>query len=168
MTTDDLLQPTVAPSSSGNPTRPWDPDNHWWVAFFGGFWAVLAISLLNVRRFGGDVRQILPRMTLGVALGWVATFIVGGLLVLVAGVDRQSLRYLRWAFRGGAVLVWWLWLLPSQRSLVQRYEARHGFDAYAGSLLPGVAAVVVGVVVQTFLRSLIVVPLIRWAVGWGA
>ncbi|HYO76776.1 MAG TPA: hypothetical protein VE010_09965 [Thermoanaerobaculia bacterium] len=72
---DDLLQPTVAPLvRSGK--LPWRVDLQFWVAFFGGVFAIGLIAYLNSRHLGSSVRT----------RRWIAACGVGALLLYGAAL----------------------------------------------------------------------------------
>ncbi|MEO0603603.1 MAG: hypothetical protein AAF211_19345, partial [Myxococcota bacterium] len=160
MSSDALFRPTVAQTMRrpGTP-KPWYVASQFWLAFFGGMFALAAIAFLNTYRLamrGSDrvwvvVWTVLVFAGVSLAVGaWVG-----------AGNEMPSRTTLRIVYRGGALILYGL-LARLQRTGARRYDylASSDEEDYASLWVPGVLAAMVGGAVQGFvIASLVVVPL---------
>jgi hypothetical protein len=140
---DDVFEPSLAGYREAE-ERPWRLGSQFYVAFFGGVAAVTAIAWLNAKRLGLDERKRLLILLAGAA-GLVATVVVP----LVTGEDAAD-AYKITSRIVGVVAFGAMYLI--QRSADRVHESFGDEDeTYASLWGPGLAAVLVGGVLQAAL-----------------
>ncbi|HEX6161223.1 MAG TPA: hypothetical protein VF111_13705 [Thermoanaerobaculia bacterium] len=131
---DDLLQPTVQEEARPRGPLPWRLQSQFWVAFFGGAFAVTVIALLNAMRLDVDRTKRWLIVVAGlVGMGLTAVVF---LLTEHASQSRIGARVV------GVVL--FLVLRPLQKGADDHHQVFRGGD-YASLWGPGIAATIAGV-----------------------
>lgn len=136
---DELLRPTLADRSApvAGAGRPWRLGSQVYVAFFGGVVAVAAVAGVNARRLGMDRTALAVIAGLGLA-GLTGTVVLTMAVDDLPAYGRRAVALAAW---GG------MWLLQRSRDRNFAYHARDE-EPYASLWLPGLAAVVVGGLLQ--------------------
>lgn len=146
---DDLFRPTLGAEPAYDPL-PWNPESHFYVAFFGGVVAVTMIAFLNARRLhagrGVGVRILL----LGLAA--FALVVGGGFYVDAAVTDSENVaRYGRFASRVAGVVLHFLVLRQLTRA-TRRFHVVRG-ENFEPLWVPGIGAVILGGIVSAAAMS---------------
>jgi hypothetical protein len=147
---DELLRPTIGADVDVT-VRPWRLMSQAYVAFFGGVIAVTVIAWLNARRLGVPARG--RRQILGSGLG--GFLLVALVLELLTG-EVTVAPGMRIVIRVIAVVTC-LIQLRIQQPMDRAFQLRGG--EYKSLWLPGLAAVIVGGVLEV-----VVLALWEWAI----
>jgi len=136
---DELLRPTLAdrPAPVAGAEKPWRLGSQVYVAFFGGALAVAAVAVVNARRLGMDRAALAVIAGLGLA-GLAGTVALATAVDDLPAYGRRAVALAAW---GG------MWLAQRSCDRSFAYHAR-GEEPYASLWLPGLAAVVVGGLLQ--------------------
>lgn len=146
---DDLLQPSLEGVSRKRTStaRPWRLSSQSYVAFFGGPIAVAAISFINAGRLGLSQRRRIGIILSGV-IGLILVVAVGSAVALPNNPEDVTTAE-RIAFRALGLLAFApMYLLQREADRVYSFYDRSNDDAYESLWLPGIAAVVVGAILQ--------------------
>ena len=140
----DLLEPSLQGlEERRSRARPWRLGSQFWVAFFGGAVAVAAFAWMNARRLDAPSRVGGLIVAAGV-VGFAVATVVGA--IFTDGVDTAF----QITYRVVGVLTF-LVLHRLQQSPDRIYRMRtpgEEQDRYEGAFGPGLAAVIVGAIIQ--------------------
>lgn len=138
------------PAGRDGTPRPWPLRPQWLVALVGGVIGGTLVAWENARRLGLS-RAGRLRIAAAGALG-VAAVVATGLLVPPGGRDLQVARLVAHGLGLVAFLPQW----DAQRAAVRAHRRAGG--APGGLLLPGVLAALLGVVLQTGILAVLLLP----------
>jgi len=152
---DELLRPSVTEDRPAGTAarRPWRLGSQIYVAFFGGAAGAAAIGVLNARALGLSSARQWAIAGLGLA-GLAASVLV----VALIGADQDGDGSLppSTVARVVAIVAWGgMYLLQRTADRVYSYHARED-DPYASLWGAGIAAVIVGAIIQFALADAIV------------
>ncbi|MEN0064381.1 MAG: hypothetical protein AAGA48_19700 [Myxococcota bacterium] len=160
MPPDELFQPTVARTqrAPGTP-NPWYVTSQFWLAFFGGIFALFSIAWLNTYRLGMNNHE---RVRVVLWTGFAFLAVTGALWAYVAAFEgvAPSITGIRIAYRVGAVALYAA-LARIQRSAYRRYDylVNSEESAFSSLWIPGIVAAVVAGVLQGFVTVAVLLPL---------
>jgi hypothetical protein len=138
---EDVFEPSLAGYREAE-ERPWRLGSQVYVAFFGGVLAVTAIAWLNARRLGLGERERLLILLVG------AAGLVAALLVPIVRDEDPADAYRLTSRIIGVVAFGGLYLIQRAADRVHGAFGEDDDDAYASLWGPGLAAVVIGGIIQ--------------------